>query len=47
VVAGCILKKYAVLAVKPQLWFWLMPCGFGAVAVLFFFQIWLTAVCKK
>jgi hypothetical protein len=31
----CILKKYAVLAVKPQPRFWLLPCGFIAVAVLF------------
>jgi hypothetical protein len=36
---GCILKKYAVLAVKPQPRFWLLPCGFGAVAVLYFSSV--------
>jgi len=34
-----ILKKYAVLAVKLQPRFWLLPCGFGAVAVLFFSNV--------
>jgi hypothetical protein len=34
-----MLKKYAVLAVKPQPRFWLLPCGFGAVAVLFFSNV--------
>jgi uncharacterized membrane protein len=34
-VVAC-LKKYAVLAVKPQPRFWLLACGIGAVAVLFF-----------
>jgi hypothetical protein len=33
---GCIFKKYAVLAVKPQPRLWLLPCAFGAVVVLFF-----------
>jgi len=32
-------KKNAVLAVKPQPRFWLLPCGFGAVAVLFFSNV--------
>jgi hypothetical protein len=36
---GCLLKKYAVLADKPQPRFWLLPCGFGAVAVLFFSNV--------
>jgi hypothetical protein len=36
---SCMLKKYAVLTVKPQPRFWLLPCGFGAVAVLFFSNV--------
>jgi len=39
-------KNAAVLAVKQQPRFELLPCGFDAVAVLFF-QIWLTVVYKK
>jgi hypothetical protein len=34
-----MLKKYTVLAVIPQPQFWLLPCGFGAGAVLFFSNV--------
>ena len=44
----CILKKYAVLAVKPQprLRFWLLPCGLVRLRC-YFFQIWITMACKE
>jgi hypothetical protein len=37
-VVAC-LKKSEVLAVKPQPQFKFFPCGFGAVAVLFFTNV--------